>query len=360
MQVESIAPMFNLDSGRPLWIVRKNGNMAVWPRGGKFTGPLVLPGAAYEVRGHMPTDNSNAGKGVSSSPFGVYTSPSFSGSTAAAGPSKKKTWTKVIMIITIKKRGGEKRPWKGNVKVEYEVVTQTHVTLDSSSCTVRRVTELLRKQLNMEVVLLDSKCYPLMMNDSTSGEGFWKSSRKVLAANKALYLKLTGRSTELGRASIDLTKEETSDSDSSGSIIEPATKRHCLSSTLNDKLDEIAHGVANIQKVMMFMKNMQNTFQCVICKGVVSAPVVASCCRRIVGCQQCVATWLRGHNSCPHCSATLEGQFTLRGLDDVTQALQVTVEEPTPSSSGPQPVFISHPPDLESDSDFDDLPPFRS
>ena len=61
------------------------------------------------------------------------------------------------MIITIKKRGGEKRPWKGNVKVEYEVVT--HVTLDSSSCTVHRVIEELRKQLDMDVLLLDSKCY---------------------------------------------------------------------------------------------------------------------------------------------------------------------------------------------------------
>ena len=66
----SIAPMFNLDSGRPLCIIRKNGNMAVWPRGGggEFTGPLVLPAAAYEVRGHMDTDNSNASKGVSPGP----------------------------------------------------------------------------------------------------------------------------------------------------------------------------------------------------------------------------------------------------------------------------------------------------
>ena len=36
--------------------------------GGEFTGPLVLPAAAYEVRGHMDTDNSNASKGVSPGP----------------------------------------------------------------------------------------------------------------------------------------------------------------------------------------------------------------------------------------------------------------------------------------------------
>ena len=55
----------------------------------------------------------------------------------------------------------------------------------------------------MEIVLLDSKRIPLMMNESTSGESFWTSSRKVLATNKAVYLKVSGRSTELGRASID-------------------------------------------------------------------------------------------------------------------------------------------------------------
>lgn len=114
--------------------------------------------------------------------------------------------------------------------------------------------------------------YPLAQNKSTSNESFWKSSRKFLAANKLLYDKVSSQSTNVGRASIDLTKGGTSEeSDSSGSSqLEIATKRPCLSSSLTAKLDEIAQGVSNIQKVLMFMKNMQQTFQCVICKGVVS------------------------------------------------------------------------------------------
>ena len=51
-QVDNIPPMFELDSTRPLWIVRKSGNIAVWPRGGLFSGPLVVVGAVYEVKGH--------------------------------------------------------------------------------------------------------------------------------------------------------------------------------------------------------------------------------------------------------------------------------------------------------------------
>ena len=360
MQVESIAPMFNLDPGRPLWIVRKAGNIAVWPRGGKFTGPLVTPGSAYEVRGHVPPASpvpmslpgTDARRDVSS-PFGVYTSPTAG---PLAGPShmKKKAWSKSIMIISVRRREGKKDGWKGNAKVDYEVVTQTHVTLDASSCTVRRVTELLRRQLDMEVVLLDSKCYPLVQNESTSNESFWKSSRKILAANKSLYDKVSGQSTNVGRASIDLTKGDTSEeSDSSGSFqLEPATKRPRLSSSLTAKLDEIAQGVSNIQKVLMFMKNMQQTFQCVICKGVVSTPVVAKCCGRIVGCQGCVTNWLQGHASCPHCASPIESQFLLKGLDEVLQALQATVEEQTTAPPA-QPAVLS-----DSDSDFD-LPRYR-
>ena len=123
------------------------------------------------------------------------------------------------------------------------------------------------------------------------------------------------------RASIDLTRGDASEeSDSSGSSqLEPSTKCPCLSSSLTAKLDEIAEGVSNIQKVLMFMKNMQQTFQCVICKGVVSTPTVAKCCGRIVGCQGCVTSWLQGHASCPHCASPIEGQFLLRGLDEVLQ-----------------------------------------
>ena len=56
------------------------------------------------------------------------------------------------MIISVRRKEGKKDAWKGNTKVDYEVVTQTHVTLDASSCTVRRVAELLKRQLDMPVV----------------------------------------------------------------------------------------------------------------------------------------------------------------------------------------------------------------
>ena len=74
----------------------------MWPWGGQFSGPLVVPSAVYDVKGHP--------------------------STAA----------------------------KENAKVEYEIVAQISVFLDVSLSTVRQMTELVERQIGLDVVLLDS------------------------------------------------------------------------------------------------------------------------------------------------------------------------------------------------------------
>ena len=88
---------------------------------------------------------------------------------------RKKGWNKTIIVLLLKKRSG-KGSTKGNAKVEYEIVTQISIFLDVSSSTVQKMTELVRRQIGLDVVLLDSKCYPLLDNDSTHGEPFWKST----------------------------------------------------------------------------------------------------------------------------------------------------------------------------------------
>ena len=121
--------------------------------------------------------------------------------------------------------------------------------------------------------LLDSKSNPLLDNLSTRGEVFWKSTWKVLAANRGLYIKLAGKCSKSENASIDLTCEDTAEeSDSSGTTnpeLDPPHKQSCWdhtpSSSVVAKLEEIREGVANIQQLTLFMQNMRQLFQCVVC-----------------------------------------------------------------------------------------------
>ena len=94
--------------------------------------------------------------------------------------------------------------------MDYKVVTQVVVKPDETKCTLKAVAEMVKEQLSFNVLLLDSKCFLLLDNDSTNGVEFWKSTWKVLAANRLTYTRLTGR-TSPEKPTIDLTE---GDSDS--------------------------------------------------------------------------------------------------------------------------------------------------
>ena len=76
----------------------------------------------------------------------------------------------------------------------YNVVSQVIVSINTiaGECNVSAVSEKVQEQVGFEVILLDSKLFPLLDNDATTGVDFWKSTRKIIAASRSLYEKLGG------------------------------------------------------------------------------------------------------------------------------------------------------------------------
>ena len=74
----------------------------------------------------------------------------------------------------------------------HNVVTQVIINLDSSACNVTQFAQSEKMQVGFEVVLLASKLFPLLDNDSTTGVEFWRSARTTIAASRASYEKLAG------------------------------------------------------------------------------------------------------------------------------------------------------------------------
>ena len=138
------------------------------------------------------------------------------------------------------------------------------------------------QQVGFEIVLLDSNCFPILENDTTD---FWKYNTKILAASKSL----TGSSVNPRRATSELYDAENDD--------DIPAKCCCLSER---KLDKILQGVEAIIRTNMISSACSNAFECIICKDTMQDPQFSPCCKRIVGCRECVDRWLEECHTCPH------------------------------------------------------------
>ena len=185
--------------------------------------------------------------------------------------------------------------------------------------------ELVYQQVGFEVVVLDSKCFPIIECESTTSMEFWKSNRRVLVASKALYQKLGGSSTSLSSTNdeIDLTH-----SDEEVTNL-PQPKRCCLS-----KNKKILVCMEAIKSKVDLSDVISGVFECVICKDILQPPQFSLCCQRIIGCHQCICHWFGEHNTCPHCATpgAVSDYMDVRGMDDMLVAMHL-LHSDTMSSS---------------------------
>ena len=248
-------------------------------------------GCMYEVEGSAK-DITNASSPVAcpvQSPFGAYPKVTQSlqskhSSCVPHPPAPRKPVKKTIPVFNLSARDSNKPSSSKTNGLMYTVVTHVIVNLNSSAgeCTVGIVAEKVKAQVGFDTILLDSKLYPVIDNDATSGIEFWKSTRKIMAASRSLYERLGGvPSSEEFFNQVD---------DAEVEILEPSNKKRKTANSedstvaidklasMDTKLDEVVTRLDEVIARVGFLDDIRKVFECVICRCPVKNPVVAKCC----------------------------------------------------------------------------------
>lgn len=354
LQVSRIAAAFSLQP--PVYLIKSFDNTVIFPSeaSGKFNPTSLSPGSEYEVQGsehHAVTPTVSTFPGPQT-PFGAYPftqcpQPSLFAHHQSNVPRfKHRSIKKTILLANLSPRDPSKASSSKSSRFTHTVVTQVIISLDLSmgECTVSKAAELVKRQVGFDVVLLDSKLFPVIDGESTSGPEFWRSTRKIIAVSRSSYEKLTGvpAGNELSQIDEDV-------------VTEPPRKKIKADTSIISKFDAIEKKLDVIDRKLSFLENMKKVFECVICRSTVCCPVVSTCCQRIIGCRVCVSTWRTTNQRCPLCSVSGSmDTMELKGIDDAIAVFRAGED----TREGDQPVDVDNDSDNSSD-DFVDLPPFN-
>ena len=201
-----------------IWLVKKQGNLAVFPRSrsGRFEGHLIQPGDMYKVKGHCegtnggsPATTTQASTSAVQSPgasFGAYAIPTYTAPQPHSPvASWKKTWRKTIVLVSVRKSVKVKEK---SGTVCYDVITQVVVLLSQLFVMSRKCPSLLLRRWILTLFCLIQRvilCWTMRVQvESPSGSLQEKSLQQIGNC-------IQSRLARTQRASIDLTKDDSSD-----------------------------------------------------------------------------------------------------------------------------------------------------
>lgn len=282
------------------YFIKEFDNQAIFPgNSGRFNQAQIDAVYSYEVHGDQSSDASNMVMAAKDStlvmaPFGSYSTPMICGkscikadmtkySPASCSSSsrvqKKAMVNKTFVLVTL---SNDKASSKSNLSYSPSIIAKS-----------------VSESVGFDVILLDCKCYPLLDNASTSSIEFWKSTRKILAASKNVFQKLSGTTAANFKKKMMTACDDTSDED----IVRTAKRPRLDTSEKSDKSSKLE---LIIEARFSFIDSLTKSFECVVCKSLSKKPCATSaCCQRILGCNACIERWIRQHLTCPHCSATI-------------------------------------------------------
>ena len=202
---------------------------------------------------------------------------------------------------------------KSNSLLEYQVITQFVVTIDSDNCSLATVSNLVQQQIGFEAMLLDSKCFSVMESDTTNSMEFWKLNRRILAASKELYDKLKVLLLILFLLnSLLMLREKRQRLDRNENSL------MCLKMLAVPPNWTVIEGI-ELKKTNELIKVRSTLFEYIICKDVMQSPQFSPCCNRLISCHSFMDRLMENHNTCPHCSARnvlASGFRDVRGINE--------------------------------------------
>ena len=174
------------------------------------------------------------------------------------------------------------------------------------------------------------------MNYNFIGLKFWKApNRRIFAVPEEDIVRGAGPSHN-GRKRLrtddlppDLYMEE---------ALVPLTEK--VDSVLNElgslqvQLKEVFKVTKNSNIPLAMKKSIETTFQCKICRNLMTPPIIFSkCCRSLLGCAACTDEWYSGPTglmkNCPNCSTERGYAETIRitGIDDFIECVWPMFED---------------------------------
>ena len=169
MQARKISPVFHLQPNT-VYLVNEFDNVAVFPHdtSGRFNRSLIDASAVYTVNGEEVTGSTPATPSVNLSPlipFGAYTGPTSQLLPPRPQLSRRRptTFRKTVAVVSLSIPSSNKPSTsKASAHLEYKVVTQVVITVEVGRCSPANVAELIKQQVGFQVLLLDSKCFPIL------------------------------------------------------------------------------------------------------------------------------------------------------------------------------------------------------
>ncbi|XP_057292813.1 uncharacterized protein LOC130636029 [Hydractinia symbiolongicarpus] len=188
------------------------------------------------------------------------------------------------------------------------------ITITEAEANVDAITEMAKTRFeDRTLVLVQGGGLRYEDSAATRGISFWKAAARKVYAVKANDLEtfdyFTPRRTSTQSINFEEIKEKLADLTS---LVQSGVILTCVDQDTREAAQRALSSVKICEKA-------KQSFECLICRGLSRSPVkMGSCCRRIIGCGECVDRWFLENQNCPHCrSNELDAIFETNNFDGV-------------------------------------------